>query len=175
MTDLTPSPDLRPPLGASLDPQTFFCTLSTTLAGALEDVIGYEDAAAFVASVGDIMGMQIAALYRLEQGALPQDPARVAALACDLKARIGGSFSVEAVEADEVQLTGCRCPFGAQAAGRPSLCMMTTNVLGRIAAEATGYAAVRVDESLAMGHGRCAVSLRFSPDRLPEGYHEFFG
>ena len=52
--------------------------------------------------------------------------------------------------------------------------MMTTNVFGRIASEANGYARVRIDEALALGHRRCHVTVTLTRETEDDG-HEFFG
>jgi predicted ArsR family transcriptional regulator len=89
----------------------------------------------------------------------------------DLKRRIGGDFYVMEQGEDEILLGNRRCPFGDSVRGRPALCMMTSNVFGRIAAENLGYAKVSVEEAFATGEGRCIVRvmLQSSPncDTLP--------
>jgi hypothetical protein len=43
------------------------------------------------------------------------------------------------------------CPYGDAAPGRPSMCMMTSNVLESIAAQNLGYARVTLKETIAGG------------------------
>ena len=136
-----------------LRPEDFFADIVGHLVGTLEDVIGYEDAAGFVAQVGSEMGERIAELYRDESGDLPRDPAKIAAILVDLKARIGGEFSIESVE--------------------PDRCMMTTNVFGRISSEASGRSKVRIEEAIATGHSGCRVVVSLKPEDTEDG-HDFF-
>ncbi len=55
------------------------------------------------------------------------------------------------------------CPFGEKVAGRPALCMMTSNVFGVIAAENLGYAKVAIEESIARGDPGCRVVVYLRP------------
>ena len=52
--------------------------------------------------------------------------------------------------------------------------MMTTNVFGRVAADATGYARVNVAEALSRGDDRCLVTVDLEWDEGKDG-HEFYG
>lgn len=62
------------------------------------------------------------------------------------------------------------CPFGAGAPGRPSPCMMTSSVFDRIPADNLGYARVRLDRTIASGHGVCdvTVTVRTRADAAPD-------
>lgn len=151
----------------------FFGQMIVSLAATIEDVIGLEDASGFVSRVGNEMGRALGRGYADADGALPEDPARLGAVLADLKGRIDGDFEVSHVSAERVELVGCRCPFGDKVVGHPSLCMMTTNVFGRIAADARGYASVRIEEAIALGHPRCRVTLTLQPEARLDG-HEFF-
>ncbi|MEQ9315309.1 MAG: methanogen output domain 1-containing protein, partial [Henriciella sp.] len=74
-----------------------------------------------------------------------------------------------------VVLANRQCPFGAYVEGRPSLCMMTSNVFGTIAASNLGYANVEIEKSIARGHSGCRVVVNFlQPDTPPRG-REYFG
>ena len=50
---------------------------------------------------------------------------------------------------------------------RPSLCMMTSNVFGVIAAENLGYARVVIERAIARGDGDCRIIVHLHP--APEG------
>lgn len=149
-----------------LNPKDFFADIVGSLAGTLQDVIGAEEAAAFISVVGDSLGLEIGALYAAELDGLPQEPDLIGRILVDLKRRIGGSFRIESISDGEIVLRNGHCPFGGRVVGRGSLCMMTTNVFGRIAAEATGYARVHVTESIARGNSGCrvVVSLKRGQD-----------
>ena len=93
----------------------------------------------------------------------------------DLSHRIGGDFYVIEQTPDRVVLGNRKCPFGRHAEGRPSLCMMTSNVFGRIAAENLGYSRVRLDEAIARGDAGCRVVVDFRPVEKPgDDEREYF-
>ena len=89
---------------------------------------------------------------------------------------VGGSFRVEKIDGDCIIFSNGHCPFGKEVVGRTSLCQMTTNVFGRVAANATGFARVHVAESLARGDARCLVKVRLSKpvDDIDDG-QDFYG
>jgi predicted ArsR family transcriptional regulator len=61
-------------------------------------------------------------------------------------------------QSDEKIVFGNRaCPFGDKVVDRPSMCMMTSNVFGAIAAENLGYAKVELQKTIARGHSECLV------------------
>lgn len=151
----------------------FFVDVAGLLTGALEETVGLADAAAFVSVVGERIGTKFAEAYGGELDGLPGDPAVLAAILVDLKRRIGGAFRVESLNEREIVLVNARCPFAGREVGHPSLCMMTTNVFGRIVADARGYARVQIDEALATGHGRCRVRIALERTAVGEGV-EFF-
>ncbi|MGK7651222.1 methanogen output domain 1-containing protein [Roseovarius sp. B08] len=158
----------------ALEPCGFFNTVSATLAGTLEDTVGLEDASAFIGVVGDELGDEISRQYAdAMDGGLSQDAEALGHILVDLKARLGGTFEIESCDDSEIVLTNGRCPFGVQVTGRSSLCMMTTMVFGRVVADRNGYASVKIEESLAMAHGRCRVRVRLVDDRKGDGV-EFF-
>ena len=76
---------------------------------------------------------------------------------------------------DRVVLGNRKCPFGRNVEGRPSLCMMTSNVFGRIAAENLGYSRVRIDEAIARGDAGCRVVIELRPTEQPgDDEREYF-
>lgn len=151
----------------------FFADVATTLAGELEETIGLVEASSFVGQVGDELGGAISQRYADAMGGLPEDPGALAAILCDLKSRIGGNFTVESVSETELVLVNSACPFSDRVKGRPSLCMMTTNVFGRIVSDARGYARVNIDKAIATGHPGCRVRVRLQDDGAGDGF-EFF-
>lgn len=140
-----------------LDADLFMRQMLRELTGMLQDIVGMEEAEGYINSVGTAMGTWIERKYREEMGPVNLDPAQVAALFVDLKDRIGGGFYVISTDEDRIVLGNRRCPFGDKAAGRDSLCMMTSNVFGRIAADHLGYARVALEETIARGDGHCRV------------------
>ena len=145
---------------SDLDQAQFFGDVLGELAGTLEDLIGVEDAAGFIADAGSGIGRQFSRRYGVSRGT----PPRAVAQTCrDLKERVGGAFEIESATDREITMIGHECPFGGRESGRPSLCMMTTNVFGRIAADSAGYANVRVSTTRALGDPVCRISIRFVP------------
>jgi predicted ArsR family transcriptional regulator len=56
-----------------------------------------------------------------------------------------------------------RCPFGEKVLGRPSMCMMTSNVFGSISAQNLGYAKVELRETIATGSPGCLIVVHLKP------------
>lgn len=56
---------------------------------------------------------------------------------------------------------------------RPSLCMITSNVFGHLAAHNLGYAAVSLDETIARGHDGCRVTILLRPPGDATGVREY--
>lgn len=153
-----------------------FCRkLLRDLSGTLEEMVGLEAAEGYISTVGGQIGDWIDQAYREATGAGLFDRSEVAAICIDLKRRIGGDFYL--IEADEEKLVfGNRaCPFGEMVKGRRSLCMMTSNVFGRISADNLGYASVHLEETIAAGAQGCRVVVYLTPDEdLPADAREYY-
>jgi len=69
------------------------------------------------------------------------------------------------------------CPFAEKVVGRESMCMMTSNVFGTIAARNLGYARVELEETIARGDAGCRVVVHLVPDVDVETVsgREYFG
>lgn len=141
-----------------LERDGFLRDLVRHLSGVLQDVVGLPEAAGFVTIVGQRMGDEIDARYRAAlgvEGTLSR--AQVAAVLVDLKRRIRGDFYIVEESDDRIVLGNRACPFGERVLDRPALCMMTSNVFGRIAAENLGYAKVVIEKSIARRDPECRV------------------
>lgn len=164
-------------LDVAIDRDSFFRRMIRELAGVLQDVVGEDEARGFVAVVGARIGDTFNETYRKLLGGRQLSRPEVAEALVDLKARIGGEFSVESQSDDEIVFVNSRCPFAESVQNRPALCMMTSNVFGRIAAENLGYARVTVDEAFATGHNRCRVRVGLKQDfgeRSETGSREYY-
>ncbi len=150
-------------LDVPLDRDRFLRTLIRELAGALEDVVGLREASGFITLVGQTMGDSIDRDYRVALGAERLGREEVAAVLVDLKRRIGGDFYLIEETEDRIVLGNRACPFGDKVVGRPSMCMMTSNVFGAIAAENLGYAKVELQETIARGDPGCRVVVYLRP------------
>ena len=170
----------RRPLGAldlPLERDLFLRTLLRELAGTLQDVVGLEEASGFVSVVGQNMGRQMDRDYRAALGVTRLTREQVAEVLVDLKARIQGDFYVVEQDDDKIVLGNHACPFAEKVAGRPALCMMTSNVFGAIAAENLGYAKVELQETIAAGHAGCRVIVHLRPTLAADAApgREYFG
>ena len=158
-----------------LDRDVFFRRMLRELSGTIEAIVGVEQASGYVAAVGAAIGDWINEAYHAEMGPADFDMDTVAAVFVDLKNRIDGGFFIKAIEADRIVLSNTRCPFGEQVHGRPSLCMMTSNVFGRIAADNLGYARVALEETIAAGNDRCEIVVHLRPqDAVTPNEREYF-
>lgn len=140
-----------------LDRDVFMRDLIRELAGTLEDVIGLPDASGYISVVGQLIGEKIDAEYKNALAIDKLDRTQVSDVLVDLKRRINGKFYVIEEDEDKIVLGNHRCPFGDKVIGRSSMCMMTSNVFGHIAAENLGYSKVVLEETIAQGHSGCRV------------------
>ncbi len=149
-----------------LDRDIFLRTLIRELAGSLEDVVGLQEASGYISMVGQTIGDQINRDYRtaLETPVLSRE--QVADVLVDLKRRIQGEFYVIEETEDKLVLGNRACPFGDKVQGRPSMCMMTSNVFGAIAAENLGYSKIELQQTIAEGAPECrvVVHLKSTPE-----------
>ena len=159
-----------------LERDMFLRSLLRELTGTLEEVVGLEEASGYISVVGGAIGEQIDGEYRKALAVDKLNREQVASVLVNLKRRINGDFYVIEEREDRIVLGNRRCPFGASVEGRPSLCMMTSNVFGRIAADNLGYARVQVEESIAQGHDGCRVVVYLKPSQdVAPGAREYFG
>ena len=160
-----------------LERDLFLRTLLRHLTGTLQDVVGVQEAAGFVSVVGQKMGDDLNVLYAeaLQVSKLTRD--QVAHVLVDLKRRIEGDFYIIEENEDRIVLGNRACPFGDKVIGRPALCMMTSNVFGRIAAENLGYAKVALEQTIARGDAGCRVVVHLKPTASAEAAdgREYFG
>ena len=150
-------------LDVPLDRDVFLRTLVRELAGSLEEIVGLEEASGFVTVVGQVMGDQINQAYRTALGVPRLSREQVADVLVDLKRRIQGRFYVVEQDQEKIVFGNSACPFGDKVIGRPSMCMMTSNVFGSIAAENLGYAKVELRQTIAQGSPGCEVVVYLRP------------
>lgn len=146
-----------------LERDLFLRNLVRELAGTLENVVGLDEASGFISVVGQRIGEWIDAEYRRALNAPQLERQQVIAVLVDLKRRIQGDFYVIEVDENKVVLGNRVCPFGDKVIGRPSMCMMTSNVFGTIAAQNLGRAKVVLDQTIAQGASGCRVTIHFRP------------
>ena len=159
--DVMPAPLSQ--LDLPIERDTFLRTLVRELAGVLEDVVGLEEASGFFSVVGQRIGVQFNQDYRAALQVSQLTPGQVAAVLVDLKRRIQGDFFIIEQDDEKIVLGNRACPFAEKVLGRPSMCMMTSNVFGGITAESLGYAKVVLQETIAAGHPGCRVVVYLQP------------
>ena len=152
----------------------FLKTLIHELTGTLETVVGLEEAAGFINVVGGRMGEQINQSYKRALRVDNLSREQVAHVLVDLKARIDGRFEIVFQDDEKIVFRNHKCPFGDFAKGRPSLCMMTSNVFGTIVAENLGYGRVELSATTANGDTHCHVTVYLSPDNNADSGREYF-
>jgi predicted ArsR family transcriptional regulator len=159
-----------------LERDIFLRSLVRELAGALESVVGVREASGYISVVGGAIGEQIDRDYKTGLGVERLSREQVRDVLVDLKRRIQGDFFVIEETAEKIVLGNRACPFGEKVVGRPSMCMMTSNVFGFVAAENLGYAKVELQETIAQGAPGCRVVVHLAPTeeaRRAEG-REYF-
>ena len=157
MTDPITSDNEVKQANIPLERDLFLRNLIRELSGLLEEMIGLDEASGFISVVGQNIGSEIDQLYRNELQVSKLNRQQVSKVLVDLKHRIQGDFYIIEEDEEKIVLGNRRCPFADKVKDRPSLCMMTSNVFGTIAAENLGYAKVALDKSIAKGDPQCHV------------------
>jgi predicted ArsR family transcriptional regulator len=167
-------PDTKPPNAAAsdldipLNRDVFTRTLLRELSGVLEDVVGLEEASGYISVVGAAIGEQINRDYRSVYRVSSLSREQVRDVLVDLKHRIQGDFFVIEETEDKIVLGNKACPFAEKVIGRRSMCMMTSNVFGHIAAENLGYGKVELQQTIAQGNAECRVVIYLRPSAEAE-------
>lgn len=165
MSDIATMPEAP----VDLHRDVFLRTLLRELAGTLEQVVGLTEASSYISVVGGVMGEGLSNDHRRVLGVERLSRPQVRDVLVDLKRRIEGDLHVIEDREDRLVLGVRACPFGTAELGRPSLCMMTSNVLGAIAAQNLGYARVGIDAAIASGDAGCRIVIDTTPSDAPTG------
>ena len=165
--------DLELPLNRDF----FLRSLIRELAGTLEEVVGYDEAAGYIGLVGQHIGNWINSLYTEALGVTTLNRDQVAEALVDLKKRIHGNFSIISQDEEKIVLLNTSCPFEEMVVDRPSMCMMTSNVFGVITADNLGYAKVSLEETIADRCDQCrvVVYLQQTPTAKAAEGREYYG
>ena len=151
-------------LPVALNADVFLRSLIEELSGTLEDVVGVDDASGFISVVGNRLGEAINHEYRKSLAVDNITKDQLAHVLVDLKRRINGDVYIVS-QYDTKLVMGCRrCPFGDKVKGKRSLCMVTSNVFGKIVAENTGYARVDLEQTIAEYASECRIVIYFDTD-----------
>ena len=156
-------------LPIALERDVFLRSLIRELAGTLQDIVGLEEASGYISVVGRTIGMDIDRMYREALGTEFLEREQVAQVLVDLKRRIQGDFYIIEEDEEKIVFGNRACPFAEKVLGRPSMCMMTSNVFGVIAAENLGYARVDIEEAIAEGSPQCRVVVYLKPSESGDG------
>jgi predicted ArsR family transcriptional regulator len=150
-------------LDVRLDRDVFLRTLIRELSGTLEEVVGLNEAAGYISVVGQNVGDQMNRDYKAAFAVSELSREQVGQVLVDLKRRINGKFYIIEESPEKIVLGNSCCPFGDKVLNRPSMCMMTSNVFGSIAAQNLGYAKVELQETIAQGQPGCRVVVYLNP------------
>lgn len=161
-------------LDIDFDHHDLFNTLVADMAGLLETIAGVEDACAYVSSIAARLGTDIERQYKAALGTQNLNRTQLIEVLIDLNKRAGGGFSL--IEQDEGRAVfgNSTCPLGNAASNHPSLCMLTSNIFGRMAANAVGYAAVDLEQTIARGAAGCRVVLHLKRTEPGPETREYF-
>lgn len=151
-------------LDVPLERDVFLRNLIRELSGLLEDMVGLEETSGFISVVGQNIGTQINQLYRKELKLPKLNREQVAEVLGDLKNRINGEFVIEEMDENKIVFKSNVCPFAEKVKDRSSLCMMTSNVFGVIAADNLGYAKIELQKTIARGDPHCRVVVYLNSD-----------
>ena len=158
-----------------LNRDVFMRRLLRALSGTLQDVVGLQEASGFISVVGSQIGDDINRAYCRAIQVEKLNRSQVPEVLVDLKRRIDGDFYIIEETNDRIVLGNRRCPFGDLVSNRPSLCMMTSNVFGSIAAQNLGYARVDIEKAIAKGDPECRVVVYLTAsDDIEPGAREYF-
>lgn len=146
-----------------LERDVFFRTMLRELSGALQNLVGLEEASGFISIVGQNMGRQINHDYKSALQVSNLSREQITEVLLNLKHRIGGDFYVIEETDEKIVFGSPTCPFAEKVVGRPSMCMMTSNVFGSITADNLGYAKVELQETIANGDAGCKVVVYLNP------------
>lgn len=146
-----------------LERDWFVRSLIRELSGLLEDVVGLEEASGFISVVGQRIGTTVDQQYKQALSINNLNTEQISQVLVDLKHRINGDFYIIEQDDDKIVMGNRACPFAEKVEGRPSLCMMTSNVFGTITAESNGYAKVALESTIAKGDKECRVVVYLTP------------
>ena len=146
-----------------LERDGFLRDLIRELSGTLQEVVGTKQASGYISVVGQHIGDKINQEYKAALRVSQLDREQVAAVLVDLKRRIQGDFYIVEETDDKLVFGNRACPFRERVIGRPSMCMMTSNVFGAIAAENLGYSKVELQQTIAEGASECRVVVYLQP------------
>lgn len=163
-----PQPQLAPDAehaDPGSDRDTYFRALIRELTDALTDVLGPDDASAFIT-----LAAQRLAARMIPDGALNGET--LAPALVELKGKLGGDFHILSQTPEQIMLGNRACPFGSLVAGKTVLCMFTSTILGCVSSRQPGYARVQLHKTIAQGDPECLISVHLTPPENSAQIHE---
>lgn len=170
---------LRPKSPKYLDRETFLLDMVGELSGLLQASLSVQEAESMLGQVGSQIGRALDKGARTDLDVPKLSREQVEDALIELKAKIGGKFEIEEADDDRIVFVNSQCPFARNVRGRPALCMMTSNVFGRITADNLGYARVEIVDSIALGSAGCRVVVHLNEASVNAGQlghtNEYYG
>lgn len=161
-------------LDIAFDRHRLFDALVAGMAGLLENTAGIEDASTYVAGIATHLGTEIEKRYKTALGVQNFSRTQLPTILVDLKNRADGAFFVVEENDDHIILGNRACPLGNAVRNHPSLCMLTSNIFGLLTANALGYAAVDLEQTIAAGATGCRVVIHLKRTELRPETREYF-
>ena len=147
----------------ALDRESFLHGAMSELVDMLESVVGEADAAGFIAVVGQRLGETYEPMYRAAARRKRLSREQVIHAIVDLERRIHGDFDLVTHDEERIVLANRACPFGDRVRGHPSLCMLTSSLIGVFVSQNLGYARVVIEKAIARGDAGCDVTIHLKP------------
>ena len=144
------------------------------LTHSLEDTVGTSEASVFMNLVGLAVSNDIQNEYLHDVDVKKIDRDSLNQAIIDIKKIIGSDFYVIEEDGDRIVFGNRQCPYGNLAKDCPTLCMMTSHVLGHVIAESQGYARVTLAETIARGNRACRIVVNLDPDGPDDGGQSYY-
>ncbi|MCX7338572.1 MAG: methanogen output domain 1-containing protein [Alphaproteobacteria bacterium] len=153
----------------------FLSTILEELVGAIESLVGFEEAAGLMHIVGHNIAEKVHP--HSEEGHLLTADQALSIFNDCMKAK-GGEAYLLSPDPDKRVIKIKECLFGKEhVKNHPSLCKLTTSILGRFIAQNHGYSRIEIKETIAQGCAECHINIDLKPSSDTESSHgiEFFG
>ncbi len=115
------------------------------------------DPKAIIHEVSIKIAKQIEQIYKQFYNVQKLSVDQIADAIIDVETKIGGEFKVVEKRSDKIILRVDKCPFTAKVKQAPLLCTFTSNIIGTIAANNSGYSKVHLRRTIAGGDQGCYI------------------
>lgn len=141
----------------SFTPESFFQTFILELAGLLQDVYGVEETSRLMKVTTQNVTPRIIKMYKETFDTVQCTQHQLLEMFAGFMNRIHGDFYIE--DNAVPVIANRRCPFGEQAAGKTSLCMMTTEIANGFLIQMDENVTIELKQSIAMGQPECKLHI----------------